>query len=267
MSKKYMNYFIIFLLIFIVLNGCSFNTKDHENLKNNNDNFAQNLDKNKPILDGEKGNEKGGLKHQNSVINFFDISLVEEYAGEPFFIINNNIPYFTKEEISSNSFEFYGELDQLERCTFCVASIGKDLMPNEDRGSIGMIKPTGWQTVRYDDLIEDKYLYNRCHLIGFQLTGENANENNLITGTRYMNVEGMLPYENLVAEYIKQTNNHVMYRVTPIFENENLVATGVLMEGWSVEDEGEEICFCVFVYNVQPGIEINYSNGESYRTE
>lgn len=182
-------------------------------------------------------------------------------AKSAYTIVNDNVPYFTKDELTDVSFEKYGELDELGRCTSAIASIGQDLMPTEKRESIGMIKPTGWHTVRYDDIIEDKYLYNRCHLIGFQLAGENANELNLITGTRYMNVEGMLPFENLVADYVKETNHHVMYRVTPIFENDDLVAKGVLMEAKSVEDD--DIEFCVFVHNIQPGIIINYSTGES----
>ena len=136
-------------------------------------------------------------------------------------------------------------------------------MPTEERGSIGMVKPTGWHTVRYYDLVDGKYLYNRCHLIGYQLTGENANTKNLITGTRYLNIEGMLPFENMVADYIQETNNHVLYRVTPIFEGNNLLANGVLMEGYSVEDKGAGVSYCVFAYNVQPGIEIDYATGES----
>ena len=273
MQIKHVKYFLILLIIFNVITGCSNTKNESNNEQNNSGNLTQNSNQNsdKNSLENEHDfgknleGEKGTFDSENSVKNFFDISMVDEYAGTPFFEINNNIPFFTNEEITDESFEKYGELDQLGRCTFSFASIAKDLMSSDERGSIGMIKPTGWHTVRYDDLIEDKYLYNRCHLIGFQLTGENANEKNLITGTRYMNVEGMLPFENLVADYIRKTDNHVMYRVTPIFKNENLVATGVLMEGWSVEDEGEGICFCVFVYNVQPGIEINYSNGESKR--
>ena len=143
-----------------------------------------------------------------------------------------------------------------------MACIGVDIMPTEDRGDIGSVKPTGWHSVKYD-IVEGKYLYNRCHLIGFQLAGENANKKNLITGTRYLNIEGMLPFENLVADYVKETENHVLYRVTPIFEGDNLVAHGVLMEGWSVEDEGEGVCFCVYAYNAQPGITIDYATGES----
>ena len=164
--------------------------------------------------------------------------------------------------MSSASYETYGELDSLGRCTVCVASVGQNLMPAEERGNIGAVKPTGWHTVKYD-FVDGKYLYNRCHLIGYQLTGENANEKNLITGTRYLNIEGMLPFENMVADYVKETDQHVMYRVTPVFEGDNLLAAGVLMEGKSVEDNGEGVLFCVFAYNVQPGVSIDYATGES----
>ena len=186
---------------------------------------------------------------------------IPAYAGEPFVVLNNNQPAFT--EIPKTVFEEYGELDALNRCTYTVARIGKELMPTEDRGNIGQVRPTGWVTAKYD-FVDGKYLYNRCHLIGFQLTGENANEKNLITGTRYMNVDGMLPFENMVADYIKETGNTVLYRVIPVFEGDNLVADGVTMEAWSVEDEGEGICFNVYVYNVQPGVEIDYATGESW---
>lgn len=178
--------------------------------------------------------------------------------------INEGIPFFTDEEKSKTaSFESFSELDNLGRCQVAFACIGKDLMPTEDRGSIGSVKPSGWKSVKYD-IVDGKYLYNRCHLIGFQLTGENANEKNLITGTRFLNIDGMLEFENMVADYIKETNNHVLYRVTPIYEGYNLVASGVLMEAWSVEDNGDGICFCVYSYNAQPGISINYKNGESW---
>jgi DNA-entry nuclease len=163
------------------------------------------------------------------------------------------------------SFEKYSPLDVLGRPQTAVASVGRDLMPQGERGSIGMVKPVGFSTVRYDDLIADKYLYNRCHLIGWQLTGENANEKNLITGTRYMNVDGMLPFENRIASYVKSTGNHVLYRVTPVYSVDELVCRGLQMEAWSVEDKGEGLSFHVFVYNVQPGIEIDYATGESWR--
>lgn len=194
------------------------------------------------------------------------ISNIPEYSNSPYVQINNNIPFFTDEDLSINSYEKYGELDSLGRCTGAVANIGKDLMPTEARGNIGDVKPTGWHTVKYDG-IDGKYLYNRSHLIGYQLTAENANKNNLITGTRYMNVSGMLPFENMVADYIKETDNHVLYRVTPIFEGNNLLASGVLMEAKSVEDNGDGILFNVYCYNVQPNIKINYANGDSSEIE
>ena len=187
---------------------------------------------------------------------------IPAFSGEAYIPIHDNVPYFTDTEITATSFETYAPLDSLSRCGVTVASVGRDLMPTEDRGSIGQVKPSGWQTVKYD-IVDGKYLYNRCHLIGFQLTGENANRQNLITGTRYLNIEGMLPFENMVAAYVKETGNHVMYRVTPVFVGTELVARGVVIEGYSVEDEGEEISFCVFAYNVQPGIRINYKNGDS----
>ena len=193
----------------------------------------------------------------------FSLSDVPAYSGKAYTSVNGNVPYFTAAELTTTSFETYSDLDTLGRCGVTYACIGQDLMPTKERGSIGMVKPTGWHTVRYDDLVDGKYLYNRCHLIGYQLTGENANTQNLITGTRYLNIEGMLPFENMVADYIQETNNHVLYRLTPIFEGNNLLANGVLMEGYSVEDKGAGVSYCVFAYNVQPGIEIDYATGES----
>ena len=198
-----------------------------------------------------------------NVIPGVSLSEIPAYSGEPFVILGNNIPRFTQEELRSESYEFYDDLDAFNRCTYTMACIGRDLMPTEGRGDIGMVKPTGWVTAKYD-FVDGKYLYNRCHLIGFQLTGENANERNLITGTRYLNVQGMLPFENMVADYIKETGNHVLYRVMPIFDGNNMLASGVTMEAWSVEDNGEGICFYVYAYNVQPGVEINYATGESW---
>lgn len=191
-----------------------------------------------------------------------ELSDIPEYSGEPYIEINGNEPDFPKSEWKETSFEQYCDLDSLGRCGTAYANVGTDLMPEEKRGSIGQVKPTGWQTVKYD-IVDGKYLYNRCHLIGYQLSGENANEKNLITGTRYMNVEGMLPFENMVADYVKETGNHVLYRVTPVFRGDNLLADGVQMEAFSVEDEGEGISYNVYVYNVQPGIRINYATGES----
>ena len=192
----------------------------------------------------------------------FELSKIPEYSGIPYVTIYNNVPDFSHKELLTTSYEEYSDLDAFGRCGVASAIVGQDIMPTKERGKIGMIKPTGWQTVKYDN-VDGKYLYNRCHLIAYQLTAENANEKNLITGTRYFNVEGMLPFENMVADYVKESGNHVMYRVTPIFEGDNMLASGVQMEGYSIEDEGESICFNVYVYNVQPGISIDYSNGES----
>lgn len=186
-----------------------------------------------------------------------------EYSGQPYAEINHNIPFFEEKEWKTEPFESYSDLDFLGRCGTAYACVSKELMPTEERGEIGMIKPTGWHTVKYPEVIDDLYLYNRCHLIAWCLTGENANEKNLITGTRSMNINGMLPFEEMVADYVDKTGNHVMYRVTPIYERNNLIASGVLMEAYSVEDGGEGICFCVYCFNVQPGVEINYLNGES----
>ena len=191
---------------------------------------------------------------------------VPKFSGEPYAIINDNIPSFTEDDYTTSSFEIYSELDSLGRCGVAYACIGQDIMPTEEREGIGQIKPSGWQTVKYD-CVSGKYLYNRCHLIGFQLAGENANEKNLITGTRYLNVDGMLPFEDMVADYVKETNNHVLYRVTPIYEGSNLVANGVLMEAYSVEDNGDGICFSVYVYNCQPGVMIDYATGNSWLAE
>lgn len=188
---------------------------------------------------------------------------IPEYSGEPYVVLQDNWPDFDAGDLTTEPFEFYSELDSLGRCGVAYANICLEIMPTEERGDIGQVKPSGWQTVKYD-CVDGKYLYNRCHLIGYQLAGENANKQNLITGTRYMNVEGMLPFENMVDDYVEETENHVLYRVTPIFEGTNLVASGVHMEAFSVEDEGEGICFNVFVYNVQPGITIDYATGESW---
>ena len=186
-------------------------------------------------------------------------------SDDPYIIINENVPEFKEDEITAESFEKYADLDELGRCVEAFACVGTDLMPTEKRGNISRVKPTGWHSTRYDH-VDGKNLYNRCHLIAYQLTGENANERNLITGTRYMNAEGMLPFENMVADYVKETGNHVMYRVTPEFEGDNLVADGVQMEALSVEDDGEGISYNVFIYNIQPGIEIDYATGDSWET-
>ena len=191
-----------------------------------------------------------------------NISDIPEYEEKIYIEINNNKPYFTEEDYTKESFEKYSNLDELGRCGVAFANISKEIMPKEgeERESISNVKPTGWIQEKYDG----EYLYNRCHLIGYQLSGENDNELNLITGTRYFNVEGMLSFENKVADYIEENQeNHVLYRVTPVFENDNLLAKGVEIEAYSVEDNGEGVCFNVFIYNVEPGININYATGES----
>ena len=200
------------------------------------------------------------LVNNNSYVS---LDAIPAYDGKAYVAVNNNEAFFTDSVMTSTAFENYSDLDSLGRCGVAYANICKDIMPTEERGKIGMIKPSGWHTVKYD-VIKDRYLYNRCHLIGYQLAGENANPKNLITGTRYLNVEGMLPFENLVADYVNNTGNHVLYRVTPMFSGSNLVANGVLIEAKSVEDNGGGILFNVYCYNVQPGVGINYENGDSW---
>ena len=187
---------------------------------------------------------------------------IPTYNGSPYVVLEQNIPRFSDTELTKHGTEEYSTLDYLSRCGTATACLGQELMPTEDRGNIGSVKPSGWQTIKFD-FVDGKYLYNRCHLIGFQLAGENANEQNLITGTRYMNVEGMLPFENMVADYIKETDNHVKYRVTPIYDGQDLVAKGVTLEAYSIEDDGEGICFYVYCYNVQPGVTIDYATGNA----
>ena len=200
------------------------------------------------------------LVNNNSYVS---LDAIPAYDGRAYVAVNNNEPFFTDSDMTTTAFDNYSDLDSLGRCGVAYANICKDIMPTEERGKIGMIKPSGWHTVKYD-VIKDRYLYNRCHLIGYQLAGENANPKNLITGTRYLNVEGMLPFENLVADYVNNTGNHVLYRVTPMFSGSNLVANGVLIEAKSVEDNGGGILFNVYCYNVQPGVGINYENGDSW---
>ncbi len=201
---------------------------------------------------------------QENTQKSYESTDIPAYAGNSFVILDDNKPAFSKQDRErTDAFETYSDLDELGRCGVAYANICKELMPTEERGAIGMVKPTGWHTVKYDN-VEGKYLYNRCHLIGYQLAGENANEKNLITGTRYLNVTGMLKFEDQVADYVKATDHHVLYRVTPVFEEDNLVATGVEMEAYSVEDCGKGVSFHVFVYNIQPGITIDYATGESW---
>lgn len=199
-------------------------------------------------------------------IEYYSLDALPEYSGKPYVAINNNAPKLTISEKDYTSYEEYAPLDFLGRCGECIASIGRDIMPTEERQSIGAVKPSGWQIAKYD-FVDGKYLYNRCHLIGFQLTGENANERNLITGTRSMNTQGMLPFENMVADYVKETNNHVLYRVTPVYEGSNLLASGVIIEGLSVEDKGAGISFNVYCFNCEPGVVIDYATGENHLDE
>ena len=222
--------------------------------------LSEEISAHEPFLGAPETDYRAGLDR-------FDLSAVNEYQTSPYCEVNENRPFFDESEYLAECFEYYAPLDELGRCGVTMAHIGKELMPTEERGSIGMIKPTGWHTVRYDDLIEDHYLYNRCHLLGYQLTGENANVRNLITGTRYMNTEGMEPFESMVGSYVRRTGGRVLMRVTPIFGGDDLLARGVLMEAISTGDGGASICFCVFVYNVQPGIVIDYATGESRRLD
>ena len=234
--NKKMKKSIISLIIIVVLSFCTFNIEDIEK-------FIVNL-------------------IPQEYIRSYNIEDVPEYTNKPYVYINDNEPKFTQEQLSKKEYEEYSDFDILGRCGVATAIVSKDTMPTEERGSIGQVKPTGWHTVKYD-FIDGKYLYNRCHLIGYQLTGENANEKNLITCTRYMNTVGMLKFENEVAEYVRKTSNHVIYRVTPIFKGKNLLVDGVQIEAQSIEDNGKGIKFNVFVYNVQDKIKIDYSNGNS----
>ena len=212
---------------------------------------------------GSKDKADGSQEDLVNNNSYVSLDAIPAYDGKAYVAVNNNEPFFSDSDMTTTAFENYSDLDSLGRCGVAYANICKDIMPTEERGKIGMIKPSGWHTVKYD-VIKDRYLYNRCHLIGYQLAGENANPKNLITGTRYLNVEGMLPFENLVADYVNNTGNHVLYRVTPMFSGSNLVANGVLIEAKSVEDNGGGILFNVYCYNVQPGVGINYENGDSW---
>lgn len=214
----------------------------------------------------QSGKSNSGSSKTSGSSGTFLLSDIPEYSGSPYVAVNGNVPYFSESDLTDVSFESYSDLDALGRCGVAYASVSTDTMPTEKRGSIGEVKPTGWHNKKYD-FVDGKYVYNRCHLIGYQLTGENANEKNLITGTRYLNVEGMLPFENMVADYVKETGNHVLYRVTPIFTGDDLVADGVEMEALSMEDDGEGISFHIFAYNNQPGISINYATGDSTLSE
>lgn len=237
-TEKRMNHFLAIIIAVIVVIATYFNIDVEQYLIQN-----------------------GIIEPRNiSQVVSFDMSEIPEFTDEPYVLINNNVPNFPIEDYQKGAFEEYSELDSLGRCGVAYACVGKETMPTEERGEIGQVKPSGWQTIKYN-CVDGKYLYNRCHLLGYQLTAENANKENLITGTRYLNVTGMLPFENEVADYVKSTGNHVLYRVTPIFDGEDLVAKGVQMEADSVEND--EVCFNVYVYNVQPGVVIDYSTGKS----
>lgn len=228
---------------------------------------ATSSDESDAKADAETDMELQSQSQSDAANASYILSEVPEYSGSPYVVLENNEPDFTENDRTTEAFETYSNLDALGRCQVAYANICKELMPIEERGRIGMIKPSGWHTVKYNDIIDGNYLYNRCHLIGYQLAGENANEKNLITGTRYLNVQGMLPFEDEVADYVKRTGNHVLYRVTPIFQGEELVARGVEMEAESVEDNGTGVKFHVYCYNVQPGIGIDYATGDSWRQD
>ena len=258
--KKLKSIFIVFMCL-IAFSACGhkhLDTPNNNQVKSISDESAETTKVSSAQISEQTNNDVSVEQSQTT----FDLKDIPQYSGDIYTTINNNIPYFTGNDYSTESFEHYSDLDSLGRCGVAYANIGIDIMPTAERGPIGQVKPSGWKTVKYD-IVDGKYLYNRCHLIGYQLSGENANEKNLITGTRYLNVQGMLPFENKVANYVKETNNHVLYRVTPIYDGNNLLASGVLMEAKSVEDNGGGICFNVYVYNVQPGITIDYTDGSS----
>ena len=247
-----------FLLLFTGCTSTEPTTTDNEIITQTENNVVEEQEEISIIEETEQPNQEETASQAAS----FDLNSIPAYSGSPYVVVNNNKPFFKESDYTTTSFEKYAPLDNLGRCGVAFACVGRDIMPTEERGSIGSVKPTGWQTVRYEN-VDGKYLYNRCHLLGFQLTGENANTRNLITGTRYMNVDGMLPFENMVADYVQETNNHTLLRVTPIFEGNNLLASGVLMEALSMEDNGNGLCFNVYCYNVQPGIIIDYSDGSN----
>ena len=258
MKLEFKSKFIYLLLLSLLLTGCSVDKTPADS--QNKPSYSQSASSDIGSSDSTNQTDKDKAKKSSS----FSLSDVPPYSGSPYVEINDNIPFFSnKDKKRTDSFEKYSKLDSLGRCGTAYANVCKKLQPTEERGSIGMIKPSGWHTVKYRGRVDGNYLYNRCHLIGYQLTGENANEKNLITGTRYMNCEGQLPFENQVDDYVDRTGNHVLYRVTPIFEGDNLIASGVLTEAYSVEDKGKGCSFCEYCYNVQPGIDIDYATGES----
>lgn len=252
---------ILTTIILVQLCSCDSNNESLTSIFNFFSSFAESEEQKKSevdVMDKAVNNSNIDNNYESILLG----NIIEE--NDAIDVVNNNCPSFTDEEKSrTDLFELYSELDELGRCGVAYANICKESMPTESRGEIGSIKPSGWHTVKYSDIIEDRYLYNRCHLIGYQLAGENDNEKNLITGTRYLNINCMLPFENLIKSYVDRTNNHVLFRVSPVFNGDDLVANYVSMEAWSVEDEGEGVCFNVRCKNIQPGITIDYSNGES----
>lgn len=252
-KNKILNCLLVLVICLSTLMSCS-SADSNKTSSNSNSETTTNKKAENNSTDNETSADFAGES--------FSLDNIPAFSNNAYVTVNNNKPFFTESDYTTESFEKYSELDSLGRCGVAYANVGKDLMPTEKRGAIGMVKPSGWHTVKYDN-VDGKYLYNRCHLIGYQLTAENANEKNLITGTRYLNIEGMLPFENMVTDYVKETGNHVLYRVTPIYDGNNLVAKGVLMEGFSVEDKGEGICYNIFAYNSQPGINIDYATGDS----
>lgn len=256
MNKKLFSLLLVFTLM---LAGCSA-TQVKEDITNTTNIHTEN-----ESIENESTENKSTTNNSNSNTDVINLDDIPDYKGIPYVEINGNVPFFTDEDKKrTDAFETYSDLDNLGRCGVAYANICKELQPTDERGAIGQVKPSGWKTMKYNGYVEGNYLYNRCHLIGFQLAGENANEKNLITGTRYMNCDGQLPFEDIVDDYVDSTKNHVLYRVTPIFENDNLVASGVLTEAYSVEDSGKGVQFCVYCYNVQPGIGIDYTTGDSW---
>ncbi len=269
MKKRVILIVSVLLAICMLFSGCGLDTTDPQGMGTSQTTSSTTSDfspdsskKDDSSASSTPSSTTDTTKPSQSDSKPVSLDSIPAYSGKAYVNINSGNPSFSNSDLTTKSYEFYSNLDSLGRCGVVHACIGRDIMPTEERGSIGMVKPTGWHTVKYD-CVDGKYLYNRCHLIGFQLTGENANTKNLITGTRYMNVDGMLPFENMVADYVKETGNHVMYRVTPLYKGSNLLAHGVQMEAYSVEDDGDGICFNVFVYNVQPQITIDYATGES----
>lgn len=252
----------ILLVLSVLISGCS--NQQITSSETGMDSIGQSITSDTGNDADEATSDKPIESESQSTESVISLSDIPIYTDKAYVPINGNVPFFGEDDFSTTSFEKYSDLDSFGRCGVAFANIGQDLMPTESRGDIGSITPSGWMNKNYGDLIDGGYLYNRCHLIGFQLTAENANAKNLITGTRYLNIEGMLPFENMVADYVQETGNHVLYRVTPIYEGDNLVASGVLMEGYSVEDNGTDIQFCIYAYNIQPGIVIDYATGESY---